>query len=172
MEDFPIDVEPEQLVRWIIAERTGAASRLEIVASCSRETGELPLRKEFRLGDEAREDVSEVVTLATLNIKPLEPSDGWSLTVVVEDDLGSCVSEEDPEAEEGEEQEIDLDTFYDEFLASGRGSVNVVAKVKDATAKQRLSSLLGEIVRDRHSSGGGAPPRHQSRRRSVAKRVK
>lgn len=154
MQSYPIDVEPEQLVRWFIAEREGGGSRFEAVAGCVRETRELPVGKEFRLGDEAREDLSETVTVATLKITPFQRSDGWSLSVVVEDDLGPPVSDEDRETEDGGE-EIDLDTFYSEFIAPGRGSANVVADVQSPAAKQRLSTLLAEIARDRHDERRG-----------------
>lgn len=156
MQSYPVDIEPEQLIRWIIAEREKAASQFVTVASCVKETRDIPLKKELRLGEEAREDVSEIVTLATLKITPARPNDGWSLSVVVEDDLGPSVSEEDVEAEEGEEEEIDIDTFYNEFIVPGRGSANVVAEVKNAVAKQHLSRLLADIVRDRHAKNGGA----------------
>lgn len=149
MQSYAIDVEPEQLVRWILAEGEAATARFEAVASCIKETRDLPLRKEFRIGDEAREEVSEIVTVATLKITPLQPNDGWSLSIVIEDDLGPPISEEDNEAEEGEE-EIDIDTFYNEFIISERGSANVVAEVENAGAKQRLSRVLADIVRDRH----------------------
>ena len=157
MQSYPIDVEPEQLVRWIIAEREAAAPRFEVVASCIRETRDIPMKKELRLGDEAREDVSEIVTVATLRIRPAQASDGWSLSLVVEDDLGPPVSEEDMEAE-GEEEEIDVETFCSEFVATGRGSANVVAEVADPAAKERLSLLLADVVRDRHADDRGVTP--------------
>ena len=56
METCPIDVEPEQLVRWLIADRQGAVPKFEVFASSVGETRDPPLRKELRIDDEVRED--------------------------------------------------------------------------------------------------------------------
>jgi hypothetical protein len=152
VETYPLDVEPEQLVRWFIAERRGAAPKFEVVASCVEEVRDLPLRKEFLIGNEVREDVHSVVRIATLKITPIHRSDGWSVSVVIEDDFGEQAFEDDEAREEAEEEEIDVDAFYfyNEFILPGRGSANLVAEVESRAAKQRLSRLLGDIVKDRH----------------------
>jgi hypothetical protein len=147
MQSYPIDIEPEQLVRWIIAERETTPRRFEVVVSCVKETRDIPIKKELRLGDEMREDVSEIVTVATMRITPVQLSDGWSVSVIIEDDLGPPVSEEDAELEE---DGIDVETFYNEFVSRGRGSANVIAEVQNPAAKRRVSRLLADIVRDRH----------------------
>jgi hypothetical protein len=147
VETYPLDVEPEQLVRWFIAERRVAAPKFELVASCVEEARDLTLRKGFRIGDEVREDVHWVVRIATLKIVPIQRSDGWSVSVVIEDDLGPQAFEDD---EAREEEEIDVDAFFNDFVLPGRGSASVVAEVESRAAKQRLSRLLGDIVKDRH----------------------
>lgn len=113
------------------------------------EPRDLPARQEFRLGDEEREDLSEIATIATLEIAPVHANEGWRVTVVVEDEAGAHAPEESA-GDEGEE-EIDLDTFYDEFIRPGRGSASVVAEFEDATAERRLATLLSTIERDRHA---------------------
>ena len=95
MEAYPIDFEPEQLARWFIAERQAAVPKFELLTNCSKRREDLPLRKELRIGDEAREEVHSVVTIARLRITPIQQDDGWSASVVIEDDLGPQVSEED-----------------------------------------------------------------------------
>jgi hypothetical protein len=41
-----------------------------------------------RLGDQEREDLNEVATVATWEITPFHSNDGWSLTIIVEDQVG------------------------------------------------------------------------------------
>jgi hypothetical protein len=70
--------------------------------------------------------------------------------VIVEDEVGPRIPEEGA-AEEGEE-EIDLNTFYDEFIRPGRGSANVIAEADDPSAERRLAALLGTIEKNRHAA--------------------
>jgi hypothetical protein len=150
MQDYPIDIEPEQVVRWIIAEHQVAPSKFKVVARRHLETRELPARKELRLGDEERADVSETATVVTLQIAPAHPNDGWLLTVVVEDEIGSPGSDEDETTEE--EQDVDVDAFYEEFMLPGRGNANVFAEAEGPAGKARLTRLINDIERDRHGS--------------------
>lgn len=149
MQTYPLDIDPEQLVRWVIAERKTNPVSFRTVARQATEVRTIPLRKEFRLGDEEREDLSEVATIATLEIAPAHASDGWLLTVVVEDEVGPPDSE--TAAVEGEQQ-IDIDTFYDRFIRPGRGIANVVAEVRDSAAQARVERLLEAIEQNRHQS--------------------
>jgi hypothetical protein len=55
---------------------------------------------------------------------------------------------------EGDAQ-IDLHTFYDEFIRPGRGIANVVAEVEDDTADVDLNKLLSSIEESRHGPGRG-----------------
>jgi hypothetical protein len=153
MQDYPIDIEPAQIVRWIIVERQAAPSKFKIVARRALEARELATKKELRLGDEERDDLSETATMATLQIAPSHPSDGWLLTVTIDDEIGPPMPE--GIAMGNEEQEIDVDEFYDEFLRPGRGNANAVAEVMDAAAKARLSRLLEDVETNRHGQDRG-----------------
>ena len=84
------------------------------------------MRRESHLGDEEREDLSEIATIAALEIAPAHASDGWLLRVVIEDEVGPRVPDGNTGA--GGEHRIDLGTLYHEFIRPGRGSVNVVAE--------------------------------------------
>ena len=88
MEPFPVDIDPKQIVRWLIAEHRITPSSLKIAARRTTEVREIPARAELHLGDEEREDLSEVATVATLEITPAHPSDGWLMTISVEDEIG------------------------------------------------------------------------------------
>ncbi len=146
MQPYPVDIDPEQIVRWVVAEHEVAPSTLKTLARCTTELREIPARREFLLGDEEREDLSEVATIATLEIAPAHAADGWRLTVVVEDEVGPRIPQE---------EQIDLGTFYKQFIRSGRGSASVTAEVENAAAEARIARLLEAIERNRHSPGRG-----------------
>ncbi len=148
METYPIDIDAGQVSRWVKDELEVAPSSLKISARRSRETREIPVRKEFHLGDEERENLTEVDTIATLEIAPLHASEGWLLSVVVEDEAGPHVSPGEKIA--SAEQRIDPGTFYSEFIRPGRGIANVIAAVEDEAAKVHVDRLVSAIETNRH----------------------
>ena len=148
MQTYPVDIDPEQFVRWIRVEHEAAPSAFTITARRANEVKEIPLRKEIHLGDEEREDLSEVATIATLEIAPARASDGWLLTVVVENEAGPHIPEKGVAIEP--EQGIDLDTFCRELIRPGGGTANVTAEVEGPEAKARVTHLLDRIERDYH----------------------
>ena len=148
MEPFPVDIDPKQIVRWIIAEHRIAPSSLKIVARRIAEERQIPVRADLHLGDEEREDLSEVATVATLEIAPAHPSDGWLMTITVEDEIGPRGPGRGTMVEDDEQ--IDLETFNSRFIGPERGTATVVAQANDAAAEARLSSLLASIENDRH----------------------
>ena len=114
MQSYPVDLDPEQIVQWVMAERRAPPLVFTAIARRTTEPRDLPARREIRLGDQEREDLSEIATIATLEISPIHAGDGWRLTVVVEDEAGPRVPEEGA-VDEGEE-EIDLDTLIRDLL--------------------------------------------------------
>jgi len=148
METLPVDIEPQQIVRWIMAEQTVTPSTFKTTARRVTEVREIPARREYHLSDEDREDLSELATIATLEIAPAHGRDGWLLTVTVEDEIGPRVSGEGVDA--AAEQQIDLGTFYNEFIRPGRGIASVVAEADSPAARQNLTRLLKTIERNRH----------------------
>ena len=150
MESYPVDVDPGQVVRWVMAEHHASPSTFRILARRITEPRDIPLQTEPGLGDEDREDLSEIATIATLEIAPVHASDGWRLTVTVEDEVGPRMSDEGSAVESDEE--IDLDEFYKEYIRPGRGSATVVAEADDPEAGARITYLLNAIERDQHGS--------------------
>ena len=150
MEPHPIDIDPAQVVRWVMAEQRASPSTFRILARRATEFRDIPLQTEPGLGDEEREDLSEIATIATLEIAPFHASEGWRLTVTVEDEIGPRAPDDDSPVES--EEEIDLDTFYKEYIRTSRGSANVVAEVDDPKAGDRMTLLLNAIERDQHGS--------------------
>src|SRR5208283_4660303 len=66
MQTYPVEVEPEQIVDWIMAESQIAPSELRVSARRAIETRELPTTKELRLGEEERDDLTEIAAIGTL----------------------------------------------------------------------------------------------------------
>jgi len=154
MESYALEIDPGQLVRWIQAERGTGPASFRISARRSEEVREIPAQMETQFGDAEREDLGETATVATLEISPASSSDGWRLSITVEDEIGPRLVDE--EAADGAEQEIDLETFCEEFIWNERGSVSVVAEVQDAGARGRLARLLHAVERDDHAHPGSA----------------
>lgn len=149
MEIYPVDIDPEQVVRWVKAECEAAPSSLKVTARRSREVREIPVRRETHLGDEERQDLNEIETIATLEITPPHAGEGWLLSVVVEDEAGPRLSEG---GESGEtEQQIDLGTFQKEFIRPGRGIANVFAEVENDSAKEHVTRLINAIETNHHA---------------------
>ena len=150
MESYPVDVDPGQVVRWVMAEHRASPLTFRILARRISEPRDIPLQTEPGLGDEEREDLSEIATIATLEIAPVHAGDGWRLTVTVEDEMGPRMSDESPAVENGEE--IDLDEFYKEYIRPGRGNATVVSEADDPEAGARITYLLNAIERDQRGS--------------------
>jgi hypothetical protein len=148
MATYPIGIDAKQLVRWVMAERHASPARLRTAARYEAQTREIPPRADLHLGDVEREDLSEVETVATLEIMPVHTSDGWRLTVVVEDEAGPRLLDKRPLAASG--QQIDVQTFYSEFIRPERGVANVEADVADDAAAERLARLINCVETNRH----------------------
>jgi hypothetical protein len=155
MESYPVDIDPAQVVRWVKAEGEAAPSTLRVSGKRSQVVDELPLRQETHLGDAEREDLAEVETVATLEIAPSHASEGWLLSIVVEDEIGPRQSYS--EAGGPTEQSLDLGAFYKEFIRPGRGTANVIAQVQDSAAKVRLTRLIEAIETNRHTESRPHP---------------
>ncbi len=153
METYPLDIDPAQVLRWLKRESEVSPATFRIAARRTQEVRELPVAKEAHLGDEEREDLSEVATIATLEVTPVHANEGWQLRIVVEDELGPRTL--DGSGGDGE-QTIDLGTFDREFVHRGRGIANLFAEVEGPAGRARLNRLLGEIEQDRHVADGGS----------------
>ena len=159
MESYPVDVEvdidPEQVVRWLMVERERGGSGLEIRARRANETRTIAPVLEDRLGDEEREDLNAEATLARLEVTPAHAV-GWRLVISVETELEPIVPEED--ADEGEGEPIDLDDFYLEFLRSPRSTVSIAAEAESVEGKAHLEQLIRAIETNSHVPQGLVRP--------------
>jgi hypothetical protein len=146
MESFPVDLDARQIVRWVMAKQAVSPVMFKTAARRMTEVRRIPEQSEFHLGDEEREDLSEVADIGTLEIAPAHASDGWLLTVTVEDEIGPRLSGAEPSPEA--EQQIDLGTFYNTFIRPERGTANVVAAVEGPAARAKVTRLLDSIERN------------------------
>lgn len=147
MDSFDVDIDPEQLVLWVRSEMQAERPRFEVTASYGTEAREFIKTMELRFGDVESEDVSEITTVALLQIKPVAASDGWSIAMLVEDDIGSGLPEE---GDAIGDEDIDLDTFYALFTRPDRGTTYLTATTDNPAAKGRLTKLLNDILKNRH----------------------
>lgn len=79
------------------------------------------------------------------------------MRIRVEDDIGPRLPEDEP-VPDGEE-EIDLSTFYQEFIETGRGVAEVSLEAESPAAKGEATRVLDAILTDRHrrAKGRGSP---------------
>ena len=153
MESFPVDIDVEQIVRWIMAEKAAEPATFKTTARRATEVREIPQRREFHLGDEEREDLSEVATIATLEIAPAHPGDGWLMTVTVEDEIGPRVSGEEMAIDRHGAANRSRHLCYSRFIQPERGTANVIAEVDSPSARKKVTRLLNAIERNQHAAG-------------------
>jgi hypothetical protein len=93
MESYPvdIDVDPEQVVRWLLVERQRGGSGFDVSAWRLNQERPVEPAVEDRFGDEEREDLSDEVTVAQLVITPTRAGQGWRIVVSVEVELEPIV---------------------------------------------------------------------------------
>lgn len=159
-ESRAVDIAAEQVVVWLMEE--GRLDRHNLVARASRSyaTGPVTGGKARWLSEEDREDVSEIVEVGLLEVAPRKMPHRWRLLVRVADDIGPRLPEDEP-VPEGEE-EIDLQTFYDEFVRPDRGMADVWVEAEGSSAMAEFGRVFGALLRDEHSRRGTAPARKRA----------
>ena len=70
----------------------------------------------------------------------------------MEDEIGPRT--ESNRVDAGTERNIDLGTFYNDFIRPGRGIATVVAEVASPAGRRKLSRFLETIERDRRETTG------------------
>jgi len=147
METVPLDIAPQQVVRWLREERRAGILPVDIRATRSYLTQESKPRIDD-IGGDAAEPLSVITAVGLLEVTPRTDHDGWALSIRVEDDIGARLPE-DESAPEGEE-EIDLDTFDADFIVPDRGTAFVSVDVEDSASMARFEELLASMLKDIH----------------------
>lgn len=155
METYPIDIAPDQVVRWLMVEGRLHAFDLLVSATRSFGTGELTGGASRRLGDEEREEVSEISEVGVLEVMPRQKPHIWTLRIRVEDDIGPRLPEDEPVPET--EEELDLPTFYEQFIKADRGVAEISLDAESPAAKAHATRVLNAILTDQHQRGKGKP---------------
>jgi hypothetical protein len=149
VEPYPVDVDAKQLVQWLLDEERLRAFDLLVSVTRSYQREELEAREQATLGEAESEDLSAISEVGLLEVTPRQqPTSRWILRVRVEDDIGPRLPDDEPVP--ATDEEIDLPTFYEEFIKADRGLAEVSAEVENSTAKANLTRLLNAILKDRH----------------------
>lgn len=148
MEPIIVDIEPRQIVRWLLDEERIKAFDLLVTATRSYEREELAPGEERQLGEAEAEELSEINEVGLLEVMPRKEPSRWTLLLRVTDDIGPRMPEDEPVPTEDEE--IDLTTFNEEFVVADRGFTEVSAEAQDRAASAELTRLVEAIVENRH----------------------
>jgi len=148
VEPIIVDIEPRQIVRWLLDEERIKAFDLLVTATRSYERGELAPGEERQLGEAEAEELSEINEVGLLEVMPRKEPSRWTLRLRVTDDIGPRMPEDEPVPTEDEE--IDLATFNEEFVVADRGFTEVSAEAQDRAASAELTRLVEAIVENRH----------------------
>lgn len=147
METVPLDIAPQQVVRWLRDERRVGALPVDMRATRSYVAQESKPRIDD-IGGDAAEPLGVITAVGLLEVTPRTDRDGWALSIRVEDDIGARLPEDDS-APEGEE-EIDLDTFNADFIVPDRGTAFVSVDVEDAASMARFEELFESMLTNIH----------------------
>jgi hypothetical protein len=148
VEPIIVDIEPRQIVRWLLDEERIKAFDLLVTATRSYEREELAPGEERQLGEAEAEELSEINEVGLLEVMPRKEPSRWTLRLRVTDDIGPRMPEDEPVPTEDEE--IDLTTFNEEFVVADRGFTEVSAEAQDRAASAELTRLVEAIVENRH----------------------
>ena len=148
METFPVDVEAEQAVLWLLDEQRLQDFDLLVRTTRAYQRRDLGPGENSRLGEVEREDLCENAEVGLVEVMPRHKPSLWTLRIRVGDDIGPGLPEEE-QVPEGEE-EIDLTTFYEEFIKTDRGLGEVSAEVEGPGAKGSLTHMLDAMRQNLH----------------------
>lgn len=148
METYPLDIAAKQIVRWLMDEERSEPRGLQISASRSYLREEVPTPQERGLGDEEREDLTEVTAVGVLEVAPHHKTDGWLLRVRIEDAIGARLPDNTSASDDPEE--IDLEKFWEAFIVPQHGTAFTSVDAETTEAWTSFQSLLDEMRANKH----------------------
>ena len=80
-ETYPVDIDPGQIVRWITAECEAAPQSFRSQQRARKKCKSFLVQKRLIWAMKSVKDLSEVTSIAMLEIAPSDESDGWLLRV-------------------------------------------------------------------------------------------
>jgi len=150
METYPVDVDPKQIVRWLMNEERQRDADLLVTVTRTYWRRTLRPQDDSRLGDAERDDLGESAEVGFVEVRPRHQPSLWTLRIRVADDIGPTLPEDEP-VPDGEE-EIDLATFYADFIKADRGLAEVSAEAESAGAKGSLTRVLEAMRENRYNT--------------------
>jgi hypothetical protein len=141
MEAYDIETPPELIVRWILDAARSGREPARIYAERTYVSEQLLRPDSAESGD----DVDAIVAVGTVEIRPTASTESWLLRVQVEDSLGDRLPE-DESAPEGPE-EIDLEEFWAEFIAPGRGAAYAQLFIETPAARRQFDRFVARLKR-------------------------
>jgi hypothetical protein len=147
MTEYGLDVDAGQIVHWLKDEQAaGRRRKLDIRATREYSTEPVADPEEAGIGEEP--EVATLTTTGTLEVRPVAVEHVWVLRVRVDDVVGSHLPEDESVPEDAEE--IDLDAFYEDFIAPDSGTVDVSVLAETPEDKHAFDRLLSEMITDQH----------------------
>jgi len=146
MTQYELDTAAEQIVQWLKSEIAAGKRQFEIRATREYFTEPVKDREENGLDEEM--DAASLMTIGILEAWPTGMKDGWRLQVRVEDIVGPHTPEEESVPTGAEE--IDLDDFDADFIATDRGTAFVSVEAETPEAKRHFDRVFADLLRDRH----------------------
>jgi len=151
MVSYSLDVDAVQVVRWLMDETRADRLALSIAARRTYQRETIVNAQQARLGEDETADLGEVTVIGVLEVTPSPLYEGWLLSIRVEDPLSDRLPGDEPSAVEDEE--IDLATFFEQFIESESGVIFVSLEAANDAARARFDALLSAILTDRHAGG-------------------
>ena len=147
-ETYPVDLAAEQIVHWLMSEESRRVHDLLVTATRTYRRSDLGPGDDSRLGDVERDDLVKSTRIGLVEVVPRHKPSLWTLQIRVADDIGPGLPDDEPAT--AVEEEIDLATFYEDFIEGGRGLAEVSAEVESAAARGSLTRVLDRMRQDQH----------------------
>ena len=148
METYPLDISAEQIIKWLIDEEREGRHGLQISASRTFLREDISDPSGSGLGEEEREDLTEVIEVGSVEVWPQQKASGWLLRLRIEDALTQRLPEDASSSEQAEE--IDLTAFEQEFISKGQGTAFVAVDAETPEAWSSFQALLHEMQTNSH----------------------
>ncbi len=147
MQEFPVDIAPEQILRWIKAELSSRPREFHVSVERDFVAAEDLDPASVGIGEDI--DVGSVAAVGVVEIRSAQPSEEWVLRLRAEDFLGSHVPED--HSVEDTAEEIDIDTFEKLFLnPPGQSTITAVLLAPSRSVAARLTPMFQDIRSNRH----------------------
>lgn len=135
-------------MRWLIEEKRRGVLNLTVTATRSYIVEDFEKADLRQISDADVMDLSDVLAVGALEVRPPIGKNGWVLKIRAEDRLGPRLPD-DEDAPEGEE-DIDLETFEADFIARDPDAAEVFLEAENAHGKASFTKLFNHMLRNVH----------------------